>query len=75
MTDAGEVILGGYLADWYTRLRPGIDEALSARRTLVPDLTLRVTPGTLGRDATLRGAVESGRLGVLDDPTGVPVVG
>lgn len=75
LTDAGEVILGGYLADWFPWLRPGIDETLSARRTLVPDLALRVTPGTLGREATLRGAVESGRLAVLDDPTGVPVVG
>ncbi|MFF3505642.1 ROK family protein [Streptomyces sp. NPDC003247] len=71
VTDAGEIILGGHLADWAPWLTPGIDARLAPRRTAFPDARITVTPGTLGRPAALHGAVRTARDRVLADPTTV----
>ncbi|MCP2336155.1 ROK family transcriptional regulator [Actinomadura rupiterrae] len=74
LADAGEVILGGYLASWEPWLSPGIDEQTAGRRALVPGLQPTVTRGVLGSDAALRGALQTGRDAVLADPAAVPVL-
>ncbi|MGW1714895.1 ROK family transcriptional regulator [Streptomyces sp. NPDC002156] len=71
-TDAGEAVLGGYLAEWAPWLTPGIDARLTGRRTEIPGVGLTVSVGVLGADATLHGAVQVGRDRILDDPTTVP---
>jgi predicted NBD/HSP70 family sugar kinase len=73
--DAGEAILGGYLADWAPWLTPGIDARLTGRRTEIPGVGFTVSVGVLGADATLHGAVQAGRERILDDPTAVPACG
>ncbi|MEU4486738.1 ROK family transcriptional regulator [Streptomyces purpurascens] len=75
VTDAGEAVLGGYLADWAPWLAPGIDARLAGRRTEIPGVGLTVSVGVLGADATLHGAVQVGRDRILDDPTSVPTRG
>jgi len=74
VTDAGEIILGGYLATWASWLRPGLDARLSGRRALAPDMQPAITYGVLGAEATLRGAFQTCRDALLDDPTGVPAL-
>lgn len=74
-TDAGEAVLGGYLAEWAPWLTPGIDARLTGRRTGIPGVGLTVSVGVLGADATLHGAVQAGRDRILDDPTIVPTGG
>ncbi|MFJ2884932.1 ROK family protein [Streptomyces sp. NPDC087305] len=73
VTDAGEIILGGYLATWAEWLRPGLDARLAGRRALAPDMHPLITFGVLGAEATLRGAFQTCRDALLDDPTSVPV--
>lgn len=72
VTDAGEIILGGYLATWAEWLRPGLDARLAGRRALAPDMHPLITFGVLGAEATLRGAFQTCRDALLDDPTSVP---
>jgi predicted NBD/HSP70 family sugar kinase len=74
LVDAGEVILGGYLATWNRWFTPGVEAAMAGRLAGVPHITPQVVTGVLGREATLRGALRSSREAVLDDPTAVPVV-
>ncbi|MFJ9246662.1 ROK family transcriptional regulator [Streptomyces sp. NPDC101776] len=74
VTDAGEIILGGYLATWASWLRPGLDARLAGRRALAPDMQPTITFGVLGAEATLRGAFQTCRDALLDDPTGVPAL-
>lgn len=74
VTDVGEVILGGYLATWGAWLRPGLDARLAGRRALAPDTQPDITFGVLGTEATLRGAFQTCRDALLDDPTSVPAV-
>ncbi|MDV9179021.1 ROK family protein, partial [Streptomyces sp. W16] len=74
VTDVGEVILGGYLATWAAWLRPGLDARLAGRRSLAPDTQPDITFGVLGTEATLRGAFQTCRDALLDDPTSVPAV-
>ncbi|MGY0063417.1 ROK family transcriptional regulator [Streptomyces sp. LZ34] len=73
--DAGEAILGGYLADWAPWLTPGIDTRLTGRRTAMSAVGFAVSVGILGADATLHGAAQVGRDRILDDPTAVPTGG
>lgn len=73
LTDAAEVILGGYLATWGEWLLPGVEGALAGRRALSAQLGPEIVVGVLGSEATLRGALEVGRGAVLDDPGTVPV--
>ncbi|MFC4911832.1 ROK family transcriptional regulator [Actinomadura gamaensis] len=75
LADAGEVILGGYLATWEPWLAPGIAEQTAGRRALVPGLQPAVTRGVLGPEAALHGALQTGRDAVLSDPSAVPVPG
>jgi predicted NBD/HSP70 family sugar kinase len=72
VTDPDHVVLGGRLADWLPWLRPGIDARLAARRGAFPAFSLAVTPGTLGADAALHGALAAGREHILADPAAVP---
>ncbi|MET7568290.1 ROK family transcriptional regulator [Streptomyces sp. NPDC005492] len=72
VTDAGEIILGGYLATWAPWLRPGLEPRLAGRHTLAPDMQPLITFGVLGGEATLRGAFQTCRDALLDDPTRVP---
>lgn len=72
LADAGEIILGGYLATWGERLLPGIDERLADRRAVAGAVIPVVRLGVLGAEAALRGATQLGRDAVLDDPTTVP---
>jgi len=74
VTDAGEIILGGYLATWAPWLLPGLDERLAGRRALAPDMQPSITLGVLGGEATLRGAFQTCRDALLDDPTSVPAL-
>lgn len=74
LTDAGEVILGGYLAAWGHWLLPGIAEAMERRRAVAPHLEPAIVLGVLGPDATLHGALRVSREATLDDPTGVPAL-
>ncbi|WP_405847796.1 ROK family protein [Streptomyces sp. NBC_01518] len=74
VTDAGEIILGGYLATWASWLAPGLDERLAGRRALAPDMQPLITFGVLGGEATLRGAFQTCRDALLDDPTSVPAL-
>jgi len=74
VTDAGEIILGGYLATWASWLRAGLDARLAGRRTLAPDMQPAITFGVLGGEATLRGAFQTCRDALLDDPTSVPAL-
>ncbi|WP_406118526.1 ROK family protein [Streptomyces sp. NBC_00989] len=74
VTDAGEIILGGYLATWAPWLLPGLDERLAGRRALAPDMQPSITFGVLGGEATLRGAFQTCRDALLDDPTSVPAL-
>ncbi|MGW0664785.1 ROK family transcriptional regulator [Streptodolium elevatio] len=73
LTDAGEVILGGYLATWGRWLLPGIAEALEGRRAVADRLEPAIVLGVLGGDATLHGALRISREATLDDPTTVPM--
>ena len=73
VTDAGEIILGGYLATWAEWLRPGIEARLAGRRALTPGAQPVIAAGVLGSAATLRGAFQTCRDALLDDPTSVPV--
>ncbi|MFJ4620340.1 ROK family protein [Streptomyces sp. NPDC088812] len=73
VTDAGEAILGGHLADWAPWLMPGIDARLAGRRTAIADVGFAVSTGVLGDDATLRGVIHVGREHVLAMPTVVPL--
>ncbi|WP_371100828.1 ROK family protein [Streptomyces sp. PU_AKi4] len=73
VTDAGEAILGGHLADWAPWLAPGIDARLTGRRTAIKHVRFAVSTGVLGADATLRGVVHVGREHVLSMPIVVPV--
>ncbi|WP_217561012.1 ROK family transcriptional regulator [Streptomyces sp. GbtcB6] len=72
VTDAGEIILGGYLATWAAWFRPGLEARLAGRRALSPDMQPVITFGVLGGEATLRGAFQTCRDALLDDPTSVP---
>jgi predicted NBD/HSP70 family sugar kinase len=72
LTDAGEVVLGGYLATWIRWLAPGLDAALAGRRAVAEHFEPAVVPGVLGVDATLRGALRTGLDAVFDDPASVP---
>lgn len=72
VTDAGEAILGGHLADWAPWLTPGIDARLAGRRNAIEHVRFDVSLGTLGADATLRGIVQVGRERILGMPTSVP---
>ncbi|WP_328826511.1 ROK family protein [Streptomyces sp. NBC_00252] len=72
VTDAGEIVLGGYLATWAEWLRPGLDARLAGRRALAPDMQPLITFGVLGAEATLRGAFQTCSDALLDDPTSVP---
>ncbi|MFJ3091018.1 ROK family protein [Streptomyces sp. NPDC086838] len=72
VTDPDHVILGGLLADWLPWLRPGIDARLAPRRGAFPACSPTVTPGTLGSDAALCGALAAGREHILADPAAVP---
>jgi predicted NBD/HSP70 family sugar kinase len=74
VTDAGEIIFGGYLATWSSWLRPGLDARLAGRRALAPATQPAITYGVLGGEATLRGAFQTCRDALLDDPTGVPAL-
>ncbi|MEV6483439.1 ROK family transcriptional regulator [Streptomyces sp. NPDC051576] len=74
VTDAGEIILGGYLATWAPWLRASLDARLAGRHTLAPDMQPLVTFGVLGGEATLRGAFQTCRDALLDDPTSVPAM-
>jgi predicted NBD/HSP70 family sugar kinase len=74
VTDAGEIILGGYLATWASWLRVGLDARLAGRRALAPDMQPAITFGVLGGEATLRGAFQTCRDALLDDPTSVPAL-
>ncbi|MFI6627123.1 ROK family protein [Streptomyces sp. NPDC050528] len=74
VTDAGEIILGGYLATWADWLLPGLDARLAGRRALAPDMQPVITFGILGGEATLRGAFQACRDALLDDPTSVPAL-
>ncbi|MFE2884024.1 ROK family protein [Streptomyces sp. NPDC059272] len=74
VTDAGEITLGGHLATWGERLRPGLDARLVGRRALAPAMHPLITFGVLGAEATLRGASQTCRDALLDDPTSVPIV-
>ncbi|MCX4817441.1 ROK family protein [Streptomyces sp. NBC_01239] len=73
VTDAGEIILGGYLATWAEWLRPGLDARLAGRRALAPGTQPLISFGVLGAEATLRGAFQTCRDALLDDPTSVPM--
>ncbi|MGR3867608.1 ROK family protein [Streptomyces graminifolii] len=73
VTDAGEITLGGHLATWRERLRPGLDARLVGRRALAPTMQPLITFGVLGAEATLRGASQTCRDALLDDPTSVPI--
>ncbi|WP_405385810.1 ROK family protein [Streptomyces sp. NBC_01102] len=75
VTDAGEAILGGHLADWAPWLKPGVDARLVGRRTAIEHVRFAVSIGVLGVDATLRGVVHVGRERILGMPTSVPVTG
>ncbi|WP_436776890.1 ROK family transcriptional regulator [Yinghuangia sp. YIM S09857] len=73
LTDAGEVILGGYLATWGRWLLPGIAEALERRHAVAAHLEPAIVLGVLGADATLQGALRISREATFDDPTAVPM--
>ncbi|MEU7212644.1 ROK family transcriptional regulator [Streptomyces sp. NPDC044989] len=72
MTDPDHVVLGGRLADWLPWLRPGIDARLAPRRGAFPACAPVVTPGTLGADAALHGALAAGREYIFADPAAIP---
>ena len=72
VTDAGEIILGGYLATWASWLLPGMEARMAGRRALAPAAHPVITFGVLGHEATLRGAFQTCRDALLDDPTSVP---
>uniref|UniRef100_A0AAU3H3Y1 ROK family transcriptional regulator n=1 Tax=Streptomyces sp. NBC_01401 TaxID=2903854 RepID=A0AAU3H3Y1_9ACTN len=72
LADTERLILGGHLAEWLPWLRPGIEARLGPRRAAFPTLPVTISPGALGADAALRGAVVAGRDRILADPTAVP---
>ncbi|CAM5734164.1 hypothetical protein SFUMM280S_04911 [Streptomyces fumanus] len=72
VADPDHVVLGGRLADWLPWLRPGIDARLAARRGAFPAFSPAVTPGHLGDEAALHGALAAGREHILADPAAVP---
>ncbi|MFF2774108.1 ROK family protein [Streptomyces sp. NPDC058052] len=77
LLDVDDVVLGGYLADWYPWLQRGLEARLARRRTLVAGAAPVPVPlaGALGADASLAGAVALARETVLADPASVPPPG
>ncbi|MGP3769581.1 ROK family transcriptional regulator [Streptomyces sp. SDT5-1] len=72
LSDPDRIVLGGQLADWLPWLRAGIDARLGPRRAAFPAHSPTVTPGLLGADAALHGALAAGREQILTDPAVVP---
>ncbi len=68
LLNPGCIVLGGFLGPAFPYVIGAIEEELDGRTLLAPRALIRVTPGTLGVDASLLGAAELAFEPILADP-------